>query len=166
MKRINLLFVSAILLVSCTSEKKRFSEVDKIAVRWELRTNFTNQQNVFNAKFEITNNSDIALTDKNWTLFFNMAPRQIIKNETPQPAVLQHINGDWFKLTPEKNFSLQPGKSIAIDYSGVEAVIKETDRPLGLYFVFYDDNGAEEKIVEVTDYAWTPFTRPEQINRN
>jgi hexosaminidase len=166
MKRINLLLVSALWLVGCISEKERFSEVDKIAVHWELKTNFTEQPNVFNAKFEITNNSDVALTDKNWTLFFNMAPRQIVENKITQPAVLQHINGDWFKLMPEKNFSLQPGKSITIEYNGVEAVIKETDRPLGLYFVFYDDNGAEEKIVEVTDYAWTPFTKPEQINRN
>ena len=157
---------SAILLIACTSEKEKFPSVEKIAVQWELVTNFTDQPNVFHAKFEIINNSNIALTDKNWTLFFNMAPRQIIENKTQQPALLQHINGDWFKLTPNENFNLEPGKSITIEYHGVEAVIKETDRPLGLYFVFYDAHGAEEKIVEVSDYAWTPFTKPEQINRN
>ena len=55
---------------------------------------------------------------------------------------------------------------MTINYRGVEAVIKETDRPMGLYFVFYDDAGADERIVEVTDYTWTPFTKPDQINRN
>jgi hexosaminidase len=37
---------------------------------------------------------------------------------------------------------------------------------MGLYFVWYDEKGEEEKIVEVTDYKVVPFTRPEQINRN
>jgi hexosaminidase len=166
MNRISLVLASAILLFACTSEKEKFSSVEKIAVHWELITNFTDQPNVFQAKFEIINNSNVPLTDKNWGLFFNMAPRQIVENKTPQPASLKHINGDWFKLVPNENFNLEPGKSITTEYHGVEGVIKETDRPLGLYFVFYDDQGEEEKIVEVTDYAWAPFTKPEQINRN
>jgi hexosaminidase len=43
-------------------------------------------------------------------------------------------------------------------------VIKETDRPLGLYFVFYNEDG--ETIAEVSDYTFVPFTRQEQINRS
>lgn len=166
MIRINVFLASAILIVACSPGKEKFSTAEKIAIRWELVTNFTDQPNVFDARFEITNNSNLSLTNKNWALFFNMAPRQILENKTPQPAILQHINGDWYKLTPNENFSLKPGDSISVNYRGVEAVIKETDRPLGLYFVFYEDAGKEEKIVEVTDYTWTPFTKPEQINRN
>ncbi len=55
-----------------------------------------------------------------------------------QPAVIQHINGDWFVMVPEKDFSLKPGDSIDISYRGIEAVIKESDAPSGLYFAFYD----------------------------
>ncbi len=165
-KIIILLLALVIVLVGCSSPKEKYSASENIAVRWELVTNFTDKPNVFEAKFELINNSDLSLTNKNWTLFFNMAPRQMISPETPQPANLQHINGDWYKLVPTENFTLEPGKSITIKYRGVEAVIKETDRPMGLYFVFYDDGGAEEKIVEVNDYAWTPFTKADQINRN
>jgi hypothetical protein len=34
----------------------------------------------------LRNNSDLDLTDKNWALFFNMAPRPILENKTRQPA--------------------------------------------------------------------------------
>lgn len=154
------------IVTGCQPGEEKYSSVDKLAVHWELLTNFTDEKNVFQATFNLTNNSDLTLTDKNWTLFFNMAPRVIVKNKMTQPATLQHINGDWYKLVPEKDFELAPGRSIAISYRGIEAVIKETDRPLGLYFVFYDKNGTEERIAEVTGYTWTPFTDPGQINRN
>lgn len=159
-------FFPLLLLFSACTTNKEDSSSDTIAVRWELVTNFTDEVNVFDAKFELSNNGDRILTDANWTLFFNMAPRKILTPRSPQSATLEHINGDWYKLVPNKNFGLKPGESVTIDYRGVEAVIKETDRPLGLYFVFYDDQGNEEKIAEVTDYTWAPFTKPEQINRN
>jgi hexosaminidase len=158
-------FILIFFFFACTSNQEGRTS-DDIAVRWELITNFTDEQNVFDAKFDLKNNSERTLTDANWALFFNMAPRQILNPKSPQPATLQHINGDWYKLVPNQNFNLKPDEAVTINYRGVEAVIKETDRPLGLYFVFYDDKGNEEKIVEVSDYTWAPFTKTEQINRN
>lgn len=158
-------FLSAIILFTSCQKKNDFSTVDRIGVGWELVTNFTDEKGVFEAEFVLKNNSDVSLTDKNWTLFFNMAPRPILPNKSPQPANLYHINGDWYKMVPNAGFVLEPGESLNIAYRGTEGVIKETDRPLGLYFVFNDES-VEEKIVEVKDYSWTPFTKPEQINRN
>jgi hexosaminidase len=158
-----------ILLISyfaaCTSGEKERDE-KSIAVHWELMTNLTDKENVFKAKFQLKNNSTRALSENNWALFFSMAPRQILTSESPQSASLHHINGDWYKMTPNQNFRLKPSETAVIVYNGVEGVIKETDRPLGLYFVFYDDAGNEQEIVEVTDYTWTSFTKPEQIDRN
>ncbi|MDH4091035.1 MAG: carbohydate-binding domain-containing protein [Cyclobacteriaceae bacterium] len=166
MNKVVFSIISVMLIGACSRDEEKFASAGKIAVHWELLTNFTDETGVFEAKFELTNNGNFALTPDNWALFFNMAPRQILENKIPQPAALEHINGDWYKLVPNANFSLEPGKSIAISYRGVEAVIKETDRPLGLYLVFYDEGKAEENIVEVTNYTWAPFTRPEQINRS
>jgi len=154
------------MVVGCSSPQQKHEASEKIAVRWTLITNFTDKPDVFEAKFELINNSDQSLTNKNWTLFFNMSPRQLLTPETPQAATLHHINGDWYKLVPAESFSLQPGESVTINYRGVEAVIKETDRPMGLYFVFYNDAGVEEKISEVNDYEWSAFTEADQINRN
>jgi hexosaminidase len=162
---VNAVVVLFTLLSACTSKEKQPSS-DSIAVHWELVTNFTDAPDVFDAKIELRNNSDRRLNGSNWRLFFNMAPRRILEHSTPQPATLHHINGDWYKLIPAENFSLEPGETIAINYRGVEAVIKETDRPLGPYFVFYDEQGNETDIVEVTEYTWTPFTKADQINRN
>jgi hexosaminidase len=166
MSRIILFLVYVIVAVSCGSRQEKQAASEDIAVRWELVTNFTDKPNVFEAKFELVNNGNFSLTSKNWTLFFNMAPRQLLEPKTPQLATLQHINGDWYKLVPDESFTLPPGKSVTINYRGVEAVIKETDRPMGLYFVFYNDAGLEEKITEVNNYTWAPFTKADQINRN
>lgn len=163
-----LLLISFAIFLFCSTScnrQQKFSSADKLAVKWELVTNFTGEKNVFNARFSLTNNSDQVLRE-NWSLFFNMAPRPILENKTPQQGTLHHINGDWYKLVPAEKFTLEPGKTITIDYWGTEAVIKETDRPLGPYFVFYKDNGEEETIAEVTDYSWSDFSSPEKINRN
>lgn len=150
-------------LTGCSSGNKEDGKF--IGVHWELTTNFTDRENVFAAKFQLVNNSNRTLTENNWALFFNMAPREILDSDIPQSATLQHINGDWYKMSPNQNFILKPNETTVINYKGIEGVIKETDRPLGLYFVFYDESGEEQEIVEVVDYTWTPFTKPEQINR-
>jgi hexosaminidase len=166
MNKIILLMAVAMIVIGCSSPQEKYMASEKITVRWTLVTNFTDKPDVFEAGFELINNGELSLTNKNWTLFFNMAPRQLLKAEPPQPASLHHINGDWYKLVPAADFSLQPGDSVTILYRGVEAVIKETDRPMGLYFVFYNDAGVEEKIIEVNDYEWTSFSEADQINRN
>ncbi|QHT67541.1 family 20 glycosylhydrolase [Rhodocytophaga rosea] len=167
-----LVVLAFLLLYSCkpgNSENNTTSEAstyDKLAVRWEQVSNLAGEDNVFEAKFTLTNNSNITLTGNKWALFFSMSPRPIQPNKTPQPATVQHINGDWYKMIPEANFSLESGKSVDVTYWGKEGMIKEIDGPLGLYVVWYDEKGAEEKITQIADYQVTPFTRPEQMNRN
>ena len=162
---LSILLLLVLVFAGCSTDKKVEND-ESVAVHWELTTNLTDKENVFAAKFELKNNSGRTLSDKNWALFFNMAPREILVSEKPQPATLYHINGDWYKMIPNSSFSLKPNETTSINYNGIEGVIKETDRPLGLYFVFYDEAGVEKEIVEVKDYTWTPFTNPDQINRN
>ncbi|MFD1143316.1 family 20 glycosylhydrolase [Larkinella insperata] len=148
-----------LLLNGCKSSE---NEARQINVTWELISNFTDVDHGFDARFNLANNSDLTLNDKNWALFFNMSPRPIQANKTQQPATVQHINGDWYKMTPNAGFSLAPGDSTEIRYSGMEAIIKLTDAPMGLYFVFYDKDGKEENVVEVANYRVLPFSRKEQ----
>ncbi|MGA0555243.1 family 20 glycosylhydrolase [Larkinella sp. VNQ87] len=138
------------------------NEAKEITVTWELVSNFTDTENGFEARFNLVNNGDLALDDKNWALFFNMSPRPILAAKTPQPGTVQHINGDWYKLTPNAGFSLKPHAATEIRYWGTEGVIKNTDAPMGLYFVFYDKDGKEENVVEVANYRVLPFVRKEQ----
>lgn len=152
-------FAVLLLLNGCKSSEK---EAGKIAVSWELVSNFTDVEGDFEARFILKNHGESALTDKNWALFFNMSPRPILASKTPQPATVQHINGDWYKMTPNTGFALAAGDSTEIRYAGTEAIIKNTDSPLGLYFVFYDQDGKEENIVQVTEYTVVPFAKKEQ----
>ncbi|MCC5927754.1 MAG: carbohydate-binding domain-containing protein [Cyclobacteriaceae bacterium] len=162
------LFLSLVaILSSCEkSETLNYEAAADIHIAWELVSNFQDNPDAFEARFILENQSaDFTLTNRKWTLFFNIAPRPIIDHTQPQPAFLTHINGDWYRMEPNENFSLKPGDRLEIYYMGTEAVIKETDAPLGLYFVFYDDEGNEDAIVEVNNYTILPFERKEQILR-
>lgn len=154
------------LLFGCGKvSEKTLTGKSQIQVSWKLVTNFTDRGDAFDAYFSLTNDGETALTDKNWALFFNMAPRPIIAPKTPQAARVVHLNGDWYKLVPEKGFSLQPGEFTQIWYAGTEGVIKESDAPLGLYIVYYDKEGKEERIEQIVDYTIEPFTERQQILR-
>ena len=159
-----LIFASAYLLSSCKFSDMDYSSAENIILKWELLTNFTDVPGTFEAKFSFENQSAFELKN-NWKLFFSIAPRPIVDPPTPQAAKVAHINGDWYQLVPNPEFALPKQESIEILYRGSSGVIKESDGPLGAYFVFYDEDGTEKQIVEV-DCEILPFTRPEQINRN
>ena len=153
-----------LLVINCTQSTMDYSSAKNIEIKWELTTNFTDVEGAFDAKFIFDNKSDIELTN-NWKLFFNINARTIIEPPSPQPGIVEHINGDWYQLVPNSDFSLKPNESTEILYRGMEGVIKETDGPLGTYFVFYNEDGTEKQIVEVACEI-LPFTKPDQINRN
>ena len=159
-------FLSIFTLLGCGyPSKKKISGKSELVVSWQVISNFVGESDEFDARFFIKNKGKVALSDKNWALFFNMAPRPILPNKTPQPARVEHINGDWYKLVPESGFALASSDSIEVRYTGTEGVIKETDAPLGLYIVYYDDDGKQERIKQIGDATVLPFTTKEQMLR-
>ncbi len=164
--KIKFLGILVLLAFACTrGGEEKANTTTPIHISWKLISNFAGPNSTFEARFRIRNESDKELNDQNWALFFNMQPRSILPVKTSQPAVLKHINGDWYKMSPENGFKLSPGDSIDINYWGIEGIIKEVDAPLGLYFVFYDDKGEEKEIAQVTDYVIEEFTAREQLLR-
>ncbi|ULQ50863.1 family 20 glycosylhydrolase [Flavihumibacter fluvii] len=136
-----------------------------IKVSWQLVSNFAEPGNTIEAKFIFRNDGDVALGDTAWAMFFNISPRTPLANKTEQPATVSHINGDWYKLTPNKGFLLKPGGTLEVNYRAEDFVIKETDAPLGMYIVYYEADGKEKKIVELGDATVIPFTTKEQMLR-
>lgn len=160
-----IIFLSLTLLITnCRQSEMDYSSANRIEIKWELVSNFTDAEGTFDARFMFENHSELDLKE-NWRLFFNIAPRPIIDFPTSQPARVEHINGDWYQLSPNSEFSMKKHESIEVFYRGTEGVIKETDAPLGAYFVFYDEDGVEKQIVEV-DCEIVPFTKSDQVNRN
>lgn len=164
-KHLALYFLISLLFSCGNPSEKDVAEKSQLAVSWELMSNFVGQRDEFDARFFIKNKGEKVLSDKDWAIFFNMAPRAILPNKIPQPARVEHINGDWYKLVPESGFSLAAGESVEVRYTGSEGVIKETDAPLGLYIVYYDDEGKEQRIEQIGDAVVLPFTTKEQMLR-
>ena len=160
--RQHILLFSAILLFSCHANRSAdVAGKATLDISWQLVSNFASP-GYSDAKFIISNKGNATLADSGWAIFFNISPRMPVAYPTPQPAHVEHINGDWFKLVPDKGFLLEPGKTIEVNYRAEEAVIKETDAPLGMYIVHYGADGKETDITDLGDARVLPFTTKEQ----
>lgn len=163
------LIVFIMAFAACKNPGSPVAKTEKksaIAVKWELVSNFPDAGTGYTAKFRLTNNGNFALNNKNWAMFFSISPSNVVNPSTAQRASLEHINGDWYRLYPNEDFILPVGDSTEITYNAEGAQIKETDGPLGLYFVHYDEQGNETSIEEVDQYTLVPFTRKNQLLRD
>ncbi|MDX9846573.1 MAG: family 20 glycosylhydrolase [Tenuifilaceae bacterium] len=159
--RFHLVVAIAILLSGCGQNRNKSRE---IGVTWELLSNIQGEKPTATCIITITNKGRNPL-DSNWVLYFNQSPRRILDAGDPSIGTVVHINGDWYQLTPSSNLSIDPGDKVRFSYEAEYWFTKETDAPMGLYFVFTDKKG-KERIIEVSDYTIIPFTRPEQIRRH
>ncbi|MEX0882459.1 MAG: family 20 glycosylhydrolase [Cyclobacteriaceae bacterium] len=148
--------------IGCQSKINREEMVNQLHLEWELESNFVGEDGIFQARFIINNHSDETLMDEGWALFFNMSPRKLLETNHVH---IEHLNGDWYKMRPKIDFNLPPGASISLPYKGLEGIIKESDAPMGLYFVFYNQKGEEEDIVSVDNFKVRPFIDEEQLLR-
>ncbi len=164
MKKISsLLFWSLCLILWSGCGQEKYPAGNELEVSWKVISNEYADQPGVKAQFTLENKSNFTLTDTNWALFFNQTPREIVKTEGD--VQIARISGDWFKMVPEEGFILKPGQKVEIVYEASHWLIKESDAPMGPYFVFYGEDGAEKSVVEVTSLVIEPFTEPQQINR-
>lgn len=155
----------------CQSDSGRVNSDDlpnpeDLILSWENRSNFIAENNRHEVVFTLENQSEMTLGERGWALFFNQSPRMPVPGASSPEIRIEHINGDWFTLQPEAGFSLPSGETITLTAEFEGSLIKRTDAPLGVYFVFYDEADQEIGRVPVENYTIKPFTEPEQINRS
>lgn len=155
-------FLSLLVICMTGCTHTGYPTGDQIMVTWKVISNEYAAGPGVKALFTIENKSDFTLDGVNWALFYSQTPREI-KNCTGNVTVAR-ISGDWYKMSPAGGFKLKPGQKAEITVEAGRWWIKETDAPLGPYFVFYDKKGAEKAVVATT-CSIEPFTLPEQINR-
>lgn len=161
-----LLVCAVATLIGCSEgNPKAIPTSAELAVKWEVVTNMYQGKQQALAAFTIYNNSKMILENKGWAMFFSQMPPTPIIEDSVRKAKVIHINGDWFKMVPAKDFRLLPGDSIRINYCGTGFMIKKTDAALGIYFVFYDSNDKEIAVVPVAKQTIGDFDRPEQRKR-
>ena len=149
------LFMGVSLLFSCVQEPKKL----KISIEWELNGNQIKGQNKFASTFYLSNLGTVALDDKNWSLYYSMTPRGLVKDSFKGQVTFNHVNGDLFVIRPDSGFLLAPGEKIAMSFEGRDFIIKQSDRPAGLYFLM------EDGAIYEPSYTFRPFINLDMITK-
>lgn len=172
-KIVSLCTLSLIFFTSCTLSLLFFTSCAQslpdgkdIQIEWEAISNTHRDDPVVKARFVIKNHSDFHFKDDNWALYYNQRPRSILSTDESARVDVEWINGDWHRIVPREGFQLRKNQETVIEYEARGWWIKESDAPMGLYFVFYDRHGNETGIVTADKIEIKPFTREEQISRH
>ena len=104
---------------------------DELSIRWGVETNRVDDGRRFRSSFTIANRGDNALGTTDWTLYFNFA-RPIDPASVTAPVRITRVNGDFYKLTPNENFTpIEPGGQLRMAVEAPGSVIKRVDAPAG-----------------------------------
>lgn len=158
-------FVSLLLMLSVLNGCSSADEPDNIdqssiSVSWNMLSNFEDGGN-FRSVLTLENSGEEPLPAEGWALYLNSV-RPLVAESLAPDFELNHINGDFFKLTPTSSFpGIAPGESYELEYLSRFHAIKFTDSPQGLYFVF--DDGRIETVSRV---RVEPFVGEEQQKRS
>ena len=102
------------------------------------------------------------LPPKGWKLYFNFA-RQIVPGSATGGMQIQHINGDFFCLSPTADFKgIEADKSASIELTSTEWLVNRTDAPEGFYLIW--DNAPD--VSHPVSIAQEPSVKPEQYLRS
>jgi hexosaminidase len=154
---LSVVFIILPLIIFCNNTTEDISVADYI-LRWEVGTNYL-ENNRFRSQMVLINQSDNILQN-DWTLYFNFM-RLVDTESLPSHVRLTHINGDFYKLCPTKEFEpLEPGDEVRFSFDAYGSAIKKIDAPDGAYVEL-----AGERIVPVR-VVIEPFERDEQLNRH
>src|SRR5215510_9266064 len=121
----------------------------QLALKWEVVSNHFDGD-TFRAALTITNHGDVRLPGTGWAIYFNSCRKPLPESVTGG-VVIEHVNGDLFKLSPGAHFgSLAPGVSREIGYLAALWAVLETDAPIG-FFIVYDEGTASAGVEAVGD---------------
>ena len=134
-----------------------------VTVGWECLANGRTDERPgesFAATMTLQNVSGAPLA-AGWALYFNTC-RQVVEGSVDAGFIIEHVNGDLFRLTRSGACAWQAGQVHAINYRARFWAISVTDAPLGFYLVPGDGGPA----IDLGDARIVPFTRPQQLRRS
>lgn len=128
-----------------------------IALAWACLSNF-DRPNAFSASLTLHNRSGAAIAP-GWAIFFNTC-RKTIAGSVQGGFVIDHLNGDLFRLSAPGAAAWPAGVTLTVHYQAQFWAISITDAPLGFYLV--DADGA---VTDLGDPVIAPFAAPRQRQR-
>ncbi len=146
---------------SAQTNNSAFNSND-LSLQWEVVENNYKGKREFLSAFTLTNGSKQQFSSKGWSIYFNF-PRIINAASVTGNVRIEHINGDFYKLSPETDFKpLLPRQSVRINFIAGAWGVSISDAPAGIYIVW--DNAPEKGFV-LNNYVVKPSTQHKQFQR-
>jgi len=157
MKKAIFLLVVPFFFTTCNNMTKlNYPGENEIVLEWEFKGNNVSSD-YFSSVFTLENKSDFTLSNSGWALYFNQLDLRVISESVSGDVVIEHLNGNHYRLSPRDDFKLEPGNKVMIRFDERGRLFKEVQAPLGPYFVYSDSLGNELAVVPVKQYSIKPF---------
>jgi hexosaminidase len=153
--------MKAVLRPECGIDDGRSKPVSspRIAIEWECLSNL-GQEQAFSARLLLRNVGDAAIKP-GWSVYFNTC-RKLDPASVSAGYVVEHVNGDLFRLCEPGAPAWLPGQAHDIAYNGAPWAIGIADAPLGFFLV----TAPGMRPVDLGDPVVAPFEREEQLQRH
>lgn len=127
------LIIASLLTISSVFAKA--AENEDLEITWAVTQPNYQNTNQSLSTLKIKNLSDHELKPSGWVIYFNSLDGRLLDSAN-STVTLKHINGDYFSISPKKNFkALKSGENLEI--SVLTRVLKNyTDYPKGFYLTF------------------------------
>lgn len=125
-----------------------------VSLSWQLEKNKADVRE-YRSYFTLTNTGKTTLKD-GWTIYFNALPHAMTTDKGSK-VQLSEVIPNYYKLTPADNFSLAPGKSVKIYYTGKSSITQLSYCPDGGHFAFNSDSVARPLPIDVKPLEWGRF---------
>jgi len=163
MKRSLIFLLVPIFVLSCKQMKQSdtTNEAD-VVLTWSFQGNNV-EEGYYSAAFVLENQSEAALSDEGWALYYNQQGLGLIDESVTGNVSIEHINGDLLKITPKAGFSLEPGASVEIAYRKPGSMLLESESPLHPYMVYENHEDGKSGTIAHVEYSVLPFPSLEKF---
>lgn len=153
--------------VTGNAQGHRTFNADDLQLEWKLITNNYEKESKLLSTFMLRNSGRKTFPGKGWSIYFNYN-RDIYQDETTGGVLLQHVNGDIFRMSPETPFrDIPPRQSATISFVSAGELVTYTSAPCGFYLVWDDEPGTGIPLKHYTPLpivdSTAGFVTPEQI---
>ncbi len=163
MKNVTLLLLIIFFVHSCNQMTSQENEMNAdLGLQWEFLGN-DGSGGYHSAQFSLENKGKKSLKDKGWVIYFSQMGLGVIQESVTGNVRIDHMNGDWMRISPEAGFQLNPGKEVSIRYDKPGWLIKECEAPEGPYVVFRNMETGVNESLAFDRYTVAPFPSIENI---
>jgi len=161
------LIIAALILLCINITKAQTTEkaslLNGLSLTWKIEANNYQQKPQSRQVLVFKTAPGWKLLAKGWKIYFNFA-RQIIPGSVTGGLQVQHINGDFFCISPSADFiGINAGESLSIEFTSTDWVVNVSDAPQGFYLVW---DKAPGKTYPINHVVLEASVKPEQYMRS